>query len=160
MDGGMRPNFPPRFDGPPDFYRGPPGGMHYDDQFVRHRRDDRRRMSNNSQPFDEPNPEADRSERRSRWGNTSPKSEPDKPEPAEDKEQNNNSDEQQEPQQQDIKCFKSELEEVAGEATTPLHDEPEDVKPVLDSEPKPEIQTNNEELKQELNGDSTVAESN
>lgn len=135
MDGGMRPSFPPRFDGPPDFFRGPPR-MHFDDQFARLRREDGRRM-----PFDSsdhgPDMMMDRSERRSRWGNTSPKGNDYNNKSGLTsnigKEQNNNtsnSHQQSAEEQHEEQSFKSndkdDSEEILHGSTTPLHDEPQD----------------------------------
>lgn len=122
MEGGMRPNFPPRFEGPNDFYRGPPGpmgppGIFDESLHPRHRRhDDRRR---NRPDFDD---ESERPERRSRWSNQSPQS-------SEPLEQNMNGS-----KESDGECLlenrpvKNQVEEVVEDEgnTTPLRDEPQD----------------------------------
>lgn len=73
MDGGMRPNFQPRFDGPPGF-RGPPGPPHFDDFHQRgpRRYDDRRRYPKQHENEAAGGEEYERGERRSRWGGNSP----------------------------------------------------------------------------------------
>lgn len=73
MEGGIRHKFQPRFDGPGEFFRGPPGGPPggvYDDvPHQRHRRyEDRRR---HRQDFEGEN-ERELRERNSRWSNGSP----------------------------------------------------------------------------------------
>lgn len=73
MDGGMRPNFPPRFDGPPGF-RGPAG--HFDEFQPRPRRyDDRRRFPKQYEHENDVGAEDYErgvEQRRSRWGGNSP----------------------------------------------------------------------------------------
>lgn len=72
--GGMRHKFQPRFEGPGDFFRGPPGpigppGIFEDAPHLRHRRyEDRRR---HRQDFDQER-EKEHVERPSRWGTNSP----------------------------------------------------------------------------------------
>lgn len=129
MDGGMRPNFPPRFDGP-DFFRGP----HFDDHHMRHRRDDRRRMGKPDMFENDHHPvEIERAERRSRWGNTSPKNsdEPSNKQQDETKNQkleSNNiqplptADDAEIPEENTAK--EAEKESIGN--TTPLHDEPQE----------------------------------
>lgn len=171
MDGGMRPNFPPRFDGPPDFFRGPPR-MHFDDQFLRHRRDDGRRMSGNVPPFDnEHGPDGgDRTERRnSRWSMTSPKmtndSKPDNN--GNNKEQNNVASQQQQQQQQSDdqqEQVQSNGNKDAGmslRGSTPLHDEPQDVNKTSHRQVQSDSIENakkGEEETREINDDSEVTE--
>lgn len=129
MEGGMRPGFNPRFDGPDEFFRGPPGGplrppgIFDEPHHPRHRRhDDRRR---HRPDFDE-EPGAERAERRSRWSSGSPRFE----ENFENSEQNN--EEQNVPEnegnaevQETSEDRPREVENVGN--TTPLHDEPRDV---------------------------------
>lgn len=169
MDAGMRPNFPPRFDGPPDFFRGPPR-MHFDDQFARHRREESRRMG---LPFDNDHgTDMDRSERRSRWGNTSPKAGSDFSNKADTnpvKEQNNNTNngqQQQSPQQQ--QSFKSndkDADESLHGSTTPLHDEPQDGlnssngnKSSMDTNQCESVTTQNNDTNQEQDEDLNESE--
>lgn len=129
MEGGMRPGFNPRFDGPDEFFRGPPGagplrppGMFDEPHHPRHRRhDDRRR--HRPEFDDEPGPE--RPERRSRWSSGSPKFE-----------ENFDNREQNEEQNAAENGANAEVREASEDApregenagnTTPLHDEPRDV---------------------------------
>lgn len=135
MDGPMRPNFPPRFEGPPDeFFRGPPGGgpigppgIFDEPPHPRHRRyDDRRR---HRKDFDEEVAQ-ERPERRSRWSKGSPQQEN-----YNDGEEGTN-EEYNSHAPGDV--AEAHEEENAGN-TTPVRDEPRDV-PVMEEEPQPEAE--------------------
>lgn len=129
MEGGMRPGFQPHFDGPDEFYRGPPGGplrppgIFDEPHHPRHRRhDDRRRH----RPEFDDEPEPERVERRSRWSSGSPRFEDN----FNDREQSN--EQQNAPENEGNVEIKENLEDVSRDVenagnTTPLHDEPQDV---------------------------------
>lgn len=127
---GPRPNFQPRFDGPPDYFRGPPGHCDEPPHHQRHRRrDDRRHFR---QEFDgggafedEIEPPRDRRDRQSRWSNSAIVDESFEP---------NENVEQQESEEvnQSVENDCDNVEQGEGlyaavdGGSTPLHDEPQD----------------------------------
>lgn len=124
MDGGMRHKFTPRFDGPGEFFRGPPGppggpmgppGMYDDVPHPRHRRyEDRRR---HRQEFDVEK-DRERPERNSRWSSGSPH--PDDSVSVAVEEGCGDNDQPEENQMENVS------EKVDGGNTTPLRDEPQE----------------------------------
>lgn len=119
--GGMRHKFPPRFDGPGEFFRGPPGpmgppGMYDDGAHQRHRRyDDRRR--HNRQDFDVDKERETRPERNSRWSSGSPPRQ-DNVVSVEEGCDDNKEEKSSEPVE--------EAADKSGGNTTPLRDEPQE----------------------------------
>ncbi|KAK5650839.1 hypothetical protein RI129_001868 [Pyrocoelia pectoralis] len=138
-----RSNFQPRFEGPPDFFRGPPGHFDESPHHPRHRRrDDRRHFR---QEFgggsgeDETEPPRDRRDRQSRWGNSSTTDE--------SFEQNENLEEQESEdvnESAENECDNAERGEEESCAvmddggSTPLHDEPQEDTVATDIAEKPQ----------------------
>lgn len=156
MEGGVRPNFPPRFDGPNEFYRGPPGppggpmgppGI-FDEPPLhpRHRRhDDRRR---HRPEFDD---EPHRLDKRNQWGNHSP------PQFSEAPEQNvaERHEEGGEAPLENKAAEEPAVEDVGN--TTPLRDEPAEEQST-EGEPQPVEETNEVVASQENESSKTDAE--
>uniref|UniRef100_A0A1Y1L5G9 RRM domain-containing protein n=1 Tax=Photinus pyralis TaxID=7054 RepID=A0A1Y1L5G9_PHOPY len=125
-----RPNFQPRFDAPPDYFRGPPGHFDESSHHQRHRRrDDRRHFRHEfggGGAFEEENePARDRRDRQSRWSNSST---------VDESFEQNETVEQHESEQVnesvENECDNVEQGEglytAADGGSTPLHDEPQD----------------------------------
>lgn len=129
--GGMRPKFPPRFEGPGEFYRGgpiaPPGaplgppGIFDEPPHPRHRRhEDRGRH----RPDFEEEIESERRERRSRWSNSSPR--PEETVNGEEKVMNEQKQHQPEKLEKEAAGEVARNEEEVQGNTTPLRDEPQE----------------------------------